>query len=328
VLDLDAAGNLSQPGVTFEMGRGFTGEVVFTPDGKVGIVVQEDGSLGVLAFDDAGQVSVVHAGFKGSFYAGSVVINPDGAGAWVLDPNWPGANGGGLYRVDIGCDGKLTDKGLVLPSKLAYGMVRLGATPTRAVVAATEVGSSTAGDYAHLLDLGGATPSLVGSAPAFPDADAIISSIARTHDDKLVFIGDNQEFAATPNRIAVVSVSSTGVSSAAPLSPILDPMAIVISPDDDAGIVVSGYGNAVYKLSNPKTAPALGGQITYNGAKPQLPANAVQIERGALRGRVFVAELMGVRQIRFPGGGAVTDLGLFTVGADSQNMVGAIGVQP
>src|SRR5688500_14080079 len=36
VLELSTAGTLSRPGITFEMGRASDGEVVFTPDGKVG----------------------------------------------------------------------------------------------------------------------------------------------------------------------------------------------------------------------------------------------------------------------------------------------------
>jgi hypothetical protein len=41
-----------------------------------------------------------------------------------------------------------------------------------------------------------------------------------------------------------------------------------------------------------------------------------------------VAENLGVRQIRFEPGGSVTDLGMFALGNDAENIVGSIRVQP
>jgi hypothetical protein len=70
------------------------------------------------------------------------------------------------------------------------------------------------------------------------------------------------------------------------------------------------------------------GEITYVGKEPQLPANGVLVDRGALRGRVYVAENEGVRQVRFEQDGRVTDLGLFSPGSGLENLVGAIGVTP
>lgn len=330
VLDLDASGTLSRPGTMFEMGRAFWGEIAFTPDGKVGIAVHDDGTLGVFRFDDGGKPTVVHASFKGSFYAGAVVIDPSGDGAFVLDGNWRN-NGGGLYRIAIGCDGAITDLGITAPSKLAYGMVRLGKTPARAVLASTDVLSSKAGDNAHLLDLGGAAPALIAGAPAFPDDEAIVSSVARTHDDRFVLIGDYSEL-SPPNRVAVVSVNGDALAPTQVFTSIEDPVSIVTSPYDNAALVVSGYGNAFFALDyDPAnaTAPfAVKGELTYVGKAPALPANAVQVERGTLKGRVYVAENEGVRQVRFEPNGNVTDLGAFSMGTGLENIVGAIGVTP
>jgi hypothetical protein len=331
VLNLDATGTLSPTGTTFEMGRAFWGEVAFTPDGKVGIAVHDDGTLGVFRFEDDGTPTVVHASFKGAFYAGSLVMDPSGESAWVLDENWR-ENGGGLYRISIGCDGTLTDLGLAAPSKLARGMVRLGQTPNHAVLASTDVLTSKTGDNAHLLDLGGAAPALLGGAPAFPDDEAIVSAIARTHDDHFVLIGDNSEFASVPNRVAVVAVSGNAVTATQVLTPIEDPVSIVTSPFDNAALVISGYGNAFFALGydagNANAPFTVKGELTYVGKKPQLPANGVLIERGALRGRVYVAENSGVRQVRFEQNGSITDLGLFSLGTGIENIPGAIGVTP
>ena len=331
VLDVDAAGAITVTGNTVEMGRAFYGEVVFTPDGKVGITVQEDGSLGVLRFDDSGEPTVVHAAFKGSFYAGSVVIDPTGDGAFILDPNWRN-NGGGLYRVSIGCDGALTDLGLVAPSKLAYGMVRLGATPARAVLASADVLGSPATDSAHLLDLGGGEPTLLGGAPAFPDDEAIVAAVARTADDKFVLLGDNSEFSSVPNRISVLAVSSNGLSPVQMIPDLNDPFAILPSPFGNAAMMVSGYGNAFFAMGyDPGSAATpftMKGEVAYLGKKPQLPGNGVVIGRGALKGRAFVAETSGVRRVRFEADGQITDLGVLDFGEGLEKMVGAIGVTP
>lgn len=328
VLDLDASGKLSKTGVLLEMGVTYQGEVVFTPDGQVGIAVQDDGTLGVLRFDGGG-AEVVHAAFKGSFYAGAVVVDPSGDGAFVVDPNFR-ENGGGLYRVSIGCDGTLTDLGMVAPSKLAAGMVRLGATPAHAVLAARDVLTSKAGDNAHLLDLDGAAPALLGGAAAFPDDKAIVSAVARTHDDAFVLLGDNSEFSGMPTRVAVVSVSPSGLAPVQVL-PLEDPMAIVTSPWNNAALVASGYEDAVFELgydpgsATPFTAH---GEIGYIEKQPELPGKAVMIERGMLKGRVLLAENMAVRMLEFEATGTVMDLGKLEMDDGLENIVGAIGVTP
>lgn len=178
VLGLSAAGELDRPGVTFEMGRSTLGRVVFTPDGEVGLVAQQDGSLGVFTIDSQGGAQVVHAAFEGAFCATDVVMDPTGDGAWVLDGNWRN-NGGGIYRVAIGCDGQLTDLGLVAAAKLPYGLELLPGGAGRAVLAGKDVLDSEADQDAHLLAWG-ASPSVLASAVAFSDDDDIIGSLAVT----------------------------------------------------------------------------------------------------------------------------------------------------
>src|SRR5687768_4007220 len=86
VLRLDATGVLSSSAVTtFTMGRAFDGEIAFTPDGEVGVVAQEDGTVGAFRIDSTGAVTVVHSNLGGAFYAGSVVMDPSGERVFVLD---------------------------------------------------------------------------------------------------------------------------------------------------------------------------------------------------------------------------------------------------
>lgn len=331
VLDLSTDGTLTRPGVAFEMGRLSMGELVFTPDGKVGIAPQdEDGTLGVFRVADGGQVEVVHAGFDGGFYPADVVMGPQGLRAFVLDTNWRN-NGGGVYSVLIGCDGSLTSEGLVAPAKLPRALLFLPDDSGRVVVAADDLMDSTPGNDTHLLDWS-LQPDLLSGVSAFGDDEAMVTAAAVTPNGRHFLLGDGSFFSGLPNRVAVVEQSGGQLVARQVISPVDDPVAVVASPFENAALVVSGYSNAVYVLSyDPAhdTAPfAWVGEPQYVAASPQLPGGAVLVERGGLTGRVLVPEVGGVHQFEFGPGGDVTDLGRLDLGDGSENIAGGIGVQP
>lgn len=337
VLNLSTTGELSTTGVTFEMGRANFVEIAFTPDGEVGIVAQDDGTLGVFRFDDEGMPTVVHAAYDADgadgFYAtGVVVMAADGAHAYVLSTQWR-EHGGGIHRVAIGCDGTLTYEGNIAPAKLP-GALAVLAGDQRALVAAKDILDSSAGNDVHLLGWSGGIE-VQGGADAFPDDDFIVGGSSLTADGKYWLVGDNNGFYSSENlqnRVAVVGVGSQTVAPVQTLSPIEDPFDIVASPDNDAALVVSGFGDALFVLpydpSNATTPFDDAVELSYVGGRPQIPAAAVVIDRGSLRGQVLVAENVAVRQVEFEGGGVVTDLGAFTLGSGSESIVGALGVQP
>jgi hypothetical protein len=335
VLDLSTTGGLSQPAVTFTMGRGMDGTVTFTPDGLVGIAVQDDGTLGVFRFEANGTPTVVHAAFDGGFYAGSVVMDPDGTGAWVLDSEWRNI-GGGIYRVAIGCDGTLTSAGRVAEAKLPAGLLLLA--DGRAVVAAADLLDSTAGTGLNDVHLLGALepPTLTASVSAFPTSDGgadeqIVSAAALTSDGKYALFGDNSEFRDYGStRIAAVEILAGGLR-AAQLFDFNDPVALVASPFGKPLIGLSGYGDAIYVIdydSQSATPFSVRGELAHSGTGPQLPSAAVLISRGSLEGLVLVAELSGVRSVRFHSDYTVVDLGVLDFGSGYTAMVGSIGVQP
>jgi hypothetical protein len=337
VYDLATDGKLTQSGVTFQLGRMTQGEIVFTPDGKVGLTTQDDGSIGVFRMESSGAVHVVHTAFTGVAYATGLVMDPAGDRVYVLSTQWRAA-GGGIFAARIGCDGTLTSEGLVAAAKLAAGLVLLPAAPRdsaqRAVVAATDVLNSTAGNNAHLLrwPQAPAKPKILTGTAGFPDDEAIVSAVAKTPDHRYVLVADNSEFSGIENRIAVVEVSGDRLRQAQLLSPLEDPVALVLSPFGNSGLVVSGYGNAIFHLSydaTSATTPFVNrGELPYVGIKPQLPATAVLIERGPLRGRVLVVETEGLRQVAFHSDGTLVDLGLTVLGHGLETMVGGLGIAP
>jgi hypothetical protein len=103
-----------------------------------------------------------------------------------------------------------------------------------------------------------------------------------------------------------------------------------VSPFADLAVVASGFGDAIFVVDKGGAGGAyrVAGKVTYMGAAPQLPSGMAMIERGSLRGHVFVAEVSGVRHLVFGAAGGVTDVGSFTFPSGTQHIVGAIGIAP
>ena len=196
---LASDGTLTPRNVEFRMGRASvaSGAIAFTPDGKVGLAPQDDGSLGVFRVEPDGGVTVVHAAFSGGFSAGQVLVDPAGTRAYVTDFNVQ-ANGGGLYAVDIGCDGSLSNSRRVLAGDNASAATWL-VPGSRALVAARSLGSSPAGQDLHLVDPD--TGTVLSSAAGFPDRDGIPPSVSASADGRWVALPDNSYF-VDPQRVA------------------------------------------------------------------------------------------------------------------------------
>ncbi len=327
VFALSSAGALSRPGTVFEMGRAFMGEVAFTPDGALAATAHDDGTIGLVRLSSSGVPTVVHARWDdgGTFYANSVTFSRDGSKLWVVDLNWPN-NGGGLFRIDVACDGSLSNVTKMVSSKLAKNMV-FNASGTRAFIPAVEIDGRAA--QAFLFDP--ATGAATSAATAFADNDAIVSHGTWTTDGRFALIADNSAFSGIPNRVGVFSVSATTLTGVGVISGFEDPIQVLPSPFDDGALVVTGMGDSVHFLSRASSGSqpfSNGGQPTYVGGRPQLPSGAALIERGSLKGQVLIGELSGIRRMKFTGAGGVTDQGLFSTGTRIEDSLGAIGVQP
>lgn len=326
VLDLSAAGELTRPGVTFEMRTAFE-PIVFTPDGKIGLVPQDDGTIGVFTFDASGKPEILDAAFSGSFYAHRIVVSKDGSRAFVLDEQTAN-NGGGVHEIAIGCDGKLAYVGLAVPGGRAHGMALLPGDPDRAVLAGYKAFDSADGTYVHRLDVGGAKVTRLASGPAFGDEDAIASSIAITNDGKFALVTDNGF--AKGSRMIPVSLDTMK-----PLAEMAtpNPAAVVMSPFGNAALLLNSDGEdalrlVTYDAANAAKPFAVASEVAYVGGKTSLPTIASVIDRGMLRGRVLVAETTAVRRLAFTQAGAVEDLGPLSLGEGNGSIVGSLGVQP
>lgn len=328
VLALAEDGSLGAITARFKMGRAFGGPIRITPDGGLGFVAQEDGSVGVFRLAPDGTPQVLNARYTGGGYASKVVLDPAGDRLYILNGNTR-ANGGGIAQVRVACDGTLTPEGPLAEGSTPYAFLPLGGGI--AVSYARELLDSPVEDNTHLVSSG---PPVVRriSARAFGDSDAVVASSALTFDHKYALFGDNSEFSGPGDRLAVVAIQPGSLRPTQVLSAVQDPVGLVLSPFGNAGLVVSGYGNAVlpftYDPTYPKTPITMRPQPAYVGKRPQLPDTAVGIERGKLKGWVLLSENTGVRRMVFAEDGSLRDVGVTTTGDKLSDIVGAIGVQP
>ncbi|MEW5738259.1 MAG: hypothetical protein AB1938_05000 [Myxococcota bacterium] len=327
VFTLSPTGTLTSTGQFFRMGRASAPDapIVFTPDGKVGLVPQEDGTLGVFTLDQSGVATVVHAKYAGAFYAGKVLVDASGTLAWITDTNTQ-ANGGGLYTVDIGCDGTLSNERYVLPGDFVAGAEWLSGK-TQLIAAARAFTGTPAMQDLHLVDLAGASPAVLASTTGFPDRDAIASTVSASHDDRWVAFADNGF--SVGSRIGIFEkVGATLVSRQVLQTP--NPLGVAFSPFGTWGLVVnSDTADHYRRLDFSGGAFSVGSTINYVHGRPQLPAAPVMISRGALTGRVLIAELDAVRQLQFEPDGGITDVSKTPAGGTgSGQILGTLGVTP
>lgn len=329
VFTLSATGTLAPTGTFFRMGRSSDGAspIVFTADGRIGLVAQEDGTIGVFRFDDQQVVTVVHAGFAGNFSAGKLVMQPSGNRLWVLDFNTQN-NGGGVYTVDVACDGTLSNEQYVMPGNNASAAVLLPVAQ-QLLVAARSLPSSPAMQDLHVVDVAQPTPVVRSSTTGFPDRDAIAPTVSVSRDGRFVALPDNGY--AVGNRIAFFERAGTGLTAKQVVAT-NGPVAVSFSPFADLGLVVNTDGSDHFRRL---TWNALGttftvsAPITYTFGRPQLPSAPVMITRGPLLGRLLVAELDAVRQLQFEQDGGLTDVSSTPAGGTgSAQILGTIGVTP
>ncbi len=323
VLTLAEDGTLSRPRVFFHMGHTIGGQIVFTPDGEIGIVAQSDGSLGVFRLDESGMPTPLHSAFTGDFYASSVVMDPSGEFVWILDSQWR-EHGGGVYRARIGCDGRIGEVIRVVPAQLPYGMLfRANGHAMLVSRDALDVGPGP-----DLYELALDAPSVIASGDLFSDTDWIVGGFGLSANEHHAFVGDNSVLSEIGHRIGVAAIDGDEIRHVQLVTDVEDPVSIVTSPHDDAVLITSGFGDEIIVFDyDPEAAMPLSGRRTLD-TNSALPSTAVLIDRGTLRGLTIVAENLAIRRIRFEGGGVVQDLGAFSFGTGNTEIVGALGVTP
>lgn len=329
VFSVSPSGAVASTGRFFRMGRAndYTSPIVFTPDGVVGIAAQENGTLGVFTLDSAGVPTVVHAAFDpAGASSGKLLMHPAGNSLFLTDFNTQN-NGGGLYRVDIGCDGTLLNPRQVLPGNNAAAATWL---PNQEflVVASRDLQGSPAMQDLHLVDVATSPPVVRASSTGFPDRDAIPPTVSVSADGRWIVLPDTGFSGG--DRLAVFERSGTTLTARQVLTT-ASPVAVVFSPFDTTGLVVnSDTADHFRRFTFDGGAFAVAATpLPYTFGRPELPGAPVMIDRGALTGRLFVPELLAVRQLQFERDGGITDVAKTPAGGTgSGQILGTLGIQP
>lgn len=323
VLALEADGSLGAVTDTLTMGRAVHGRIAFTPDGRLGFAPQDNGTLGVFAFDAQGRAKVLAAELDPGVYATAVAV--DGDRLLLVNPNWA-ESGGGVYAAALDCDGNVGPAARLYTAKNAVDVAVRGNGDH--LVVARAAGDATFG-HLHQLRAGSGAWTRVDSVDLFGHDEAILTAIALMADERFALVAQNSEFSAEPNAIGVARLDGAGLLAEDPIE-VNDPVSLVASPYGDAALVVSGYGNAVRILSyDPAASTPIKdlGEPAYIVSRPSLPGDAVLV--GASHpGQVLVVENVAVRRFRFDPKAKLVDLGRTAAGSGTASIPGAIGVQP
>lgn len=342
VYALSDTGLLSFTGYTFQLGgRATYGDILFTPDGEIGVVALDNdtngdnqGAIGVFRLDAGGVPTVIHEAYSASAFASAVVMGPAGRTVYVIERDAQ-EMGGGVYAVSIGCDGTLVDEGLVMQTNHLGGMHLDPHDPSRAVLVDKELDPPVTGYDARLFAWPPLDPAL-GRADIWTDAGYIVADTTLTWDARYLLVADASPFNGLPDRIGVAEVLNDGLLFTQSLDThFQEPTVVFPSPFNNAVLVATAGGGAqdsihwlTYDATDSVSPFSFGGEVAYQGVGPQLPGTGAMIRRGGLAGRVLLTELSSIRQLQFNANGTVADVGLFDTGDGVEYMVGAIGVQP
>jgi hypothetical protein len=333
VVKLDITGTLSKTGTTFNLGRSAYTPVVFTPDGAVGFVAEEEGKVGIFSVSSTGAVQVIDAAFDTGGSSSHMTVSPDGTRAFAIAFNTT-ENGGGIYEIGIGCDGTPENRGLLLAADVPTTMAILpnqtitAGSPLLAVLSARGIPGSAPGENLHLIDLASTPPKRIASVAAFPDTDVHAPALAISADGASVMVADDSLFAG--NRVAVAGLTTSSLTALG----VLDfPGAawVAASPHDDSmlGLAADGKNDGYYTFSyTPGLTPYGTSKKVAVTPKPQLPVMAQVFTRGARKGLTVGAELSSVRILRLTEGGAIGAGSSLDFGDGSEGIVGVIGFAP
>ena len=307
----------------FSMSRTFKGEIAFRVDGSIGAVAQDDGSLGVFKIDDQGNVDVTHSSYVGEFEANSVSFDPNHPDRLiVMDGRWD-EFGGGLYEVMLDCEGTIVSESLIVTSKLATDMTWMDRE--HLLLSATSALDSGEPHDLHVLDWQPQNVSRRSSSFNFDGELVKKSFVAFTSNKKHLLVAENSGLTSRPHRIAVYEWTEGTMLFKQLIESIEDPHDALISPFDDSALVISGFGDSIYRLEYDENSETPFGPPT-TVSSPPLPGHGVMIKDGLSEGLVLVAENVGIRMLKF-NEGSVIDLGAVTR-SGIEHIIGAIGVQP
>jgi hypothetical protein len=297
---------------SLDIGRSILNTISFTPDGMLGYIATQDGSIQGISIDSNDVPTLLPENNWSDVYASSVVVDSTGENLWIVDPNWP-ENGGGVYICAISCDGTLSPPERIMESKNAHRLLILD---KEKILLTAKEAQGEQGDLFIIED-----GSVEHAYTLFTQGDAIHSAASVNRERTQVLIGENSEFSGMDNRLASYSLTTENQDE---ITPFLDPVDILSHPNDIGFLIVSGYGNRIEFMNGEDFSRE---EPSYEGQKPQLPGRAVMGLES-----IFLAENQGVRMLTWSDAG-VQDNGILPIQTQRdvegfEAIIGGLGIRP
>lgn len=297
------------------------------PSGEIALVLGEDNLLVSVRIDGPDSLTILDQVQLPSAEGADLRILDDGQTVIVAGLNV--AESAGLSTVHLGCDGQLTvEESAFYNLRLTESFVLLPGQTRAVVLGGQTVFDPVDPDDVRLLER---TPTGWRQVNAFNLWMDFIGAgrIALSPNGTTVMIPNNSLFSAETAQVMVAEVAGDSITEAQRLMNMDDASEILFSPDGTTALVSLVEPGRIVVLTRGANGWAEVTRIRGIG----LPDQMALVSRGRLSGRVLIPSVdpnggPNVAQLEIRGTGVVADLGQLELGAGSESIAVAIGVQP
>jgi hypothetical protein len=262
---------------SFLLGASTFGRVAWTRDGRVGAVVQDDGTLGLISAQDG--VVGVFGGFYQVFDTKSLTMDPNGQTLWILLAD-SAERGGGVAWLSLDCESGWPDYPHRWRDSTRSSALLIG---ERTVLVADEV-DGEAGFSAY--ELASPRGDVLQGLPLFEHEDHLISDAVMAPDGR-IWAAEVSASSRVPHSVSVLNADL----SLAGRVPVADPVALVAHPSDGRMLVLSADQGELLQIS-----PDL--EVDHIQSS-SLPLAAAGLHTGPDAGLVLVAETEAIVLLRW-----------------------------
>lgn len=314
------------PGARIDVG--FRPErIAFVPSGRFALVLGEDGTLGILAVDDAEEVTLIDAvGLPGAG-AADLVVDPDGLYAHAVFADVD--EDSGVYTVGIGCDGALKPEPPHFSLRLSDSFALVPDAPDRAVLLGGQAVFEPLDDFdLRVLERGPQGWEQVGQADLWGDfVDS--AGIGIAGDGRTVLIPNGSPFSEEGGQLMVAKIEGDTLIEVTRLGGLGDLRQVRFAPDGETALVSRLEDGIVSVVTNTED----GWQVVDDIGGVGLAEHLAIVQRGAHAGLVFAPSVspadgpqLVTLQVEAPG--VVRHVRTMLLGEGSPQIPGPAAVAP
>jgi len=299
--------------------------IVFVPWGRFALVLGEAGTLTSVATPSAGDLAIIDTVPMPNLGSAELVLSPDGRRVHVLRTDVD--EGGGVYTVEVGCDGTLTPLPMHFSLRLVQGFGHVPGRPDTAVlVGGQAVFEPIDDDDIRLLRWGVEGWTQVAAFDVFSDfIDA--GAIGFSGDGRLVVVPNGAPFSEEGGQVSVLALEADQLTEVARLRDMVDARQARFAPDGTT-LLLSRFEPGRMTIFRAEA----GGLTQTDELVAPLADHFAFVRGGTDEGRVVVPSIHPVNGpqiivMRVTAPGAVIEEQTLLLGPGAQQIPGAVGVQ-